>query len=159
MWSHYANSHKGICVGYKFKSKIIDSETISITETQKGFYKGIYVINTLMFKKVQYSDTLPKAYNPLSDSNERILEFIYTKDNCWKYENEHRMSATQSELQKGNRVKLVEGSISVIYFGINCKEDTIDEIIDKLSIENRPTLYKGYVSNLNNKINFKKIVA
>lgn len=65
MWSHYADCHRGICIG------------LSTDYMQEG--------QLFMYAKVNYSKNFPK----LKQLNNNSL--MYTKSLDWKYENEYRM--------------------------------------------------------------------
>ncbi len=70
MWSHYANSHKGFCIGF---------DSMMLFKTVKG---GLV--------PVDYRDDLPKFL-----FDEDITEFsrkqLATKSNVWEYEDEYRL--------------------------------------------------------------------
>lgn len=76
MWSHYANSHSGICIGY---------DTSKIKNDHMRLLKVDYSTNR--FKE---TDITQKMSN-LSGMIDRIIDkVITTKSNEWSYENEHR---------------------------------------------------------------------
>lgn len=64
MWSHYANCHTGICIG--FKTKYFD-------------------LNSVMIEKVLYSNDFPKL------ESLKNIPLLITKSLDWKYENEYRL--------------------------------------------------------------------
>lgn len=67
MWSHYANCHKGICIGF---------------DAQKTIFKQA--------RKIDYTETLPKLNR--DDSPEDLLDKIaLTKSKDWSYEEEYRI--------------------------------------------------------------------
>ena len=67
MWSHYGESHRGICLKYAFEG---DRET--------------------HVKPVNYSDESP--VRRLGDDSQAAMEAILlTKATCWEYEQEHRL--------------------------------------------------------------------
>lgn len=67
MWSHYANSHRGLCIGY-------DSKALT-----KDFYQ---------YEWVSYQDKFPKVN--LLDINNFMARISVTKSKEWEYEDEIR---------------------------------------------------------------------
>lgn len=78
LWSHYANSHRGFCVG--FESKQLFYECL-----QQGIKGG----------DVVYSIEYP-IINPLMDLFEQIINQTYIKSHFWFYEQEYRLSKLYS---------------------------------------------------------------
>jgi hypothetical protein len=72
MWAHYADSHKGICLGF---------------EIAEDYYKEVNYI----------SEPLPFA----GPSLETVNQMLYTKFDDWKYEGEVRIAATLEEKENG----------------------------------------------------------
>ena len=80
MWSHYADSHRGICIEYDF------------TQTVKSYKEVVFPI--------EYRSKLPDfPYGALFEYNKKneeqvriaIIDCLLTKDNCWEYEGEWRI--------------------------------------------------------------------
>lgn len=68
LWSHYANQHKGICIGF---------------DSEKDIFLGA--------QKVIYSSDFPIIIRP-DDSDITMLEKTFLrKAECWKYEDEWRI--------------------------------------------------------------------
>ena len=93
MWSHYSNSHKGICIG--FNSGILYDAI--------GNYIG----------KVEYKKELPKF-----EINDDAFyhKLLWTKSDVWGYENEYRFIKFKSSQKK---LKIPLECISDIIFGCN----------------------------------------
>ncbi|GHT58402.1 hypothetical protein FACS1894109_12580 [Spirochaetia bacterium] len=64
LWSHYADSHKGICIG-------ID-------------------VDVAKLKKISYNESLPLIYS-IDSLDYNIEKILTSKLNCWSYENEYRI--------------------------------------------------------------------
>ena len=95
MWSHYANEHQGICVGFKRQEL---TNPICSPYSQR---------NCVKWKNVKYEDAIPrfhpirvfmKDYNnpkPLNDLSETTMDKFYdtliTKGKMWTSEGEIRM--------------------------------------------------------------------
>lgn len=109
MWSHYANSHKGIAIGYEITQSNIDSNCDSN--------------HVLRLCKVKY-----RNYKPIC--NETTMDnALLAKASCWNYENEYRLvyfTADTEEIKKvdangkiayNNFVSLAGFRISDLYLG------------------------------------------
>jgi len=131
MWSHYANGHKGICVGFDV------SESSEISK-----------ITSALFKKVSYSDVYP-TINPDPNIKKQVEKLFYTKYVDWKYEKEWR-----SVVKDDREFQLPEGVIKCIILGgkvdvsdLNDIKDWLKGRTDKLEIK------KATVNSDNYKIN------
>ena len=111
MWSHYANSHNGICIKF------------DILESIELFLLPI---------EVKYTDNYP-VYNHLKN-NKNLIEFMFqTKAKCWEYENELRIIKNNSGNYKFNKSSIIE-----ISFG--CNVSTLDiEKYKQLILDNNFT--------------------
>lgn len=113
MWSHYADSHKGICIEYDF------SECLR-TDCQP--------------MPVYYSDARPKfpwqvAIEQTQEvQREATIHFInalLTKDEAWSYEKEWRLLIKAEP----NVDKIPAPPIKCIYLGALCPDEQAEEII------------------------------
>ncbi len=133
MWSHYADSHKGICIEYTgYTDKEIDD---LLLERPAGITRDMLcIVNNA--KKVSYRSqeninaylsSLPSTehemFTALSSPNkdvgnkiiDRVVEGLLIKHESWSYENEYRIIAEKNE-NSNNKVHL-PGKITKIYFG------------------------------------------
>lgn len=104
MWSHYTNSHKGICFGFdkmKFYSCLKDNSPSNIS-----------------LIKVDYTDNY-KSEDFFKDYELTLYNWISTKSKCWKYEKEIRILFTNINYtnKDGEFIKFNIESISEIYLG------------------------------------------
>ncbi|MFM5554386.1 DUF2971 domain-containing protein [Aeromonas veronii] len=107
MWSHYANEHKGMCIGYKtnfldhHKNKT-DSKLPVFYSPMKVNYDNIrYDPHTDIFSSENRSQLVKKA----------ILKTLITKGDDWIYEKEHRSIVPLSHhdyIQFNNKVNSFE---------------------------------------------------
>lgn len=103
MWSHYANQHKGFCLGFD-----VDP----------------YIFSDL--RKVDYSEEIPlidvgkiTCYKDL----DQIMTRYYTKSADWSYEDEWRLlGSAKTKSSFDPRI------ITDVYFGSRCSDNHIDEI-------------------------------
>lgn len=116
MWSHYADKHKGLCIGFNLDGLL---ETFKFIKSNVNYPDN--------FSKVDY------CANP-----EKALEyFVSTKAKNWKYENEIRLRTNKENIEfidnplKGI-TKISPKSISEIYIG-NKTELTDCELSDIIS--------------------------
>ena len=118
MWSHYADSHRGMCLEYRFSDKFMNQTSDD---------------SVLRFRKVIYKR------EPLSIKSKQMTTDIglLRKCNAWKYENEVRlMSFAPDRKDDFIPIKLDDGSyISRVFFGMNCPKRDIDTVRSILSDE------------------------
>lgn len=123
MWAHYADSHRGFCVEYHIDSSDFRRDSK-------------YELTATRLFEVNY---LPENNNVLSMSNSDMVlnskTAFFTKSNDWHYENEVRMvSYNPKDNDKYPPFVLGRKSnISAIYFGVNCTQETIEDVKNALS--------------------------
>lgn len=106
MWAHYADSHRGICIKYKFPSDI----TTSAGENSN------YVS---YFKDVEYSSDLEKFSKQKSIN---MKDAFFAKGTSWKYENELRL-LYYNPTDNNSFVSLpILNCIEAVYFGVKCPD-------------------------------------
>jgi len=109
MWAHYADNHKGVCVGF-----VVTDEASPIQVT--------YVSNAPL---VNFSDLLD------SETENDEYRWIFSKNNDWSYEREWRLVVHQ-----GNQLWPIPGKISHLIFGLRMdqsKRRTIIKILENES--------------------------
>lgn len=116
MWSHYADSHKGICIRYKFNHKEVEE------------YREKY-------KFSNWFDVDYKQKIDLKGSESPKLKLLFaTKNECWNYENEVRLIHFDPECEnefKQIPLKEIDSKVEAIFFGCKCPnkdKETIKEI-------------------------------
>jgi len=98
MWSHYAGSHKGLCIEFA------RNETCELGDASHTV-------------PVLYDDALPSV-QPLELQEKATTTRIFTtKGKLWEYEAEWRILT-----HKGNRVERLPGQITGVIFGIAMPE-------------------------------------
>lgn len=75
MWSHYANSNQGFCLGY-------NSRKLALFIEQKC---------RMHFLKVHYSSDYPEIKPQVGKNEDDILKRLTSKANSWSYEKEWRL--------------------------------------------------------------------
>ncbi|MCX9026407.1 MAG: DUF2971 domain-containing protein [Candidatus Methanoperedens sp.] len=129
MWSHYADSHKGICLCFK-------------TQKVKNHHILEFLIPESMSKPilfpVDYDKPKPKKINMLTfspEENKKLVNFYFRKHHEWNYEKEHRkVIFDEVGQEKGFTVKYRKEDLEGIIFGLKAKRKEIEEICDIISI-------------------------
>jgi len=128
MWSHYADSHNGICLGFdtKLLFKSIFRDDLESANNFVSDLKQYYISDKGGIKKVIYQKELPKF-----SLQEELLSFIqktlYTKSHIWKYENEYRLLKIGVAQHK---VKIPKECILSITLGCSMKSDHKKDFIE-----------------------------
>ncbi len=89
MWSHYANNHTGLCVGYDYNSSFFHNK-----------YSCSYSNNVGEIKKIEYTNDRPKYIIPTDLVNNTSDWFKKSKD--WKYEKEYRILLPVDDASNNN---------------------------------------------------------
>lgn len=114
MWSHYANEHKGFCIGFEFPQTF-------------DFYDEFMRAEQIISLYVNYVDKIePKniVVDNEAFSDETLRYWISTKSSVWEYEKEVRfMKYTGKGL-----VKFKPEWVKEIYFGLLTPKEEIQEI-------------------------------
>lgn len=118
MWSHYAKSHTGICVGYKREEFRISGGSENPLPVQ---YK-----NPAIHLQEMYHD--PGCLV----TDETATAFLHTKIQDWEYEREWRL-ITSKEFT-GKRIKWDECGAEVVevVFGLKTPQEEIDNFVGRL---------------------------
>lgn len=105
MWSHYADSHKGLCVGF---------DSYQLFEATNG-----------AIRKVQYSQNFPKVAM-FHRGFEWLDPLINTKSKHWKYEDEYRISKIYAAREI---VNFNDSAIKEVVLGCKIDKNAREEII------------------------------
>jgi hypothetical protein len=127
MWSHYTDSHKGICMGFDYNKLLFD-------------FNG----NPRLPDNVKYPRANEYNWNPFTDDKKEICEKIFfTKALCWKYEQEWRVVLPEKPktLQKFNPDALVS-----VHLGCQIKENKETVINWCLQRNLKPKIYETKVN-------------
>ena len=131
MWSHYADSHKGVCLGFEYEG---------MTEHFK------------QFDKVEYKEE-PFAYD-ITDCSNSTAKAILTKSSHWNYEEEIRFIMERSKSKDFNMNSLKE-----VTFGAKTTARhmlNIHYIIQKLGYPNCE-FFKTKIDEINYSLSFQKV--
>lgn len=143
MWSQYANSHTGICIGFNLAKLYYYIKSSAYTEVTEK--------DEIVFLSVKYTEKL-EACDYFTDGKKSIINWLRTKADCWKYEKEIRIvfSSIQFENEPFINIPFDKNIIDKIYLGSKIKEHEASKLINKLK-ENYPhvKIYKMELSKTN----------
>lgn len=111
MWSHYADKHSGICVGFKFP-----------VENQEKF----------ILCGVRYENEI-KPIDGATDFLRTSLYWLTTKSERWEYEKEVRTITKTIPKNDRQTIEFDSSHIKEIIFGCNVKESKITESIARIN--------------------------
>lgn len=115
MWSHYANNHKGYCIGF-YESKMRESRIFG--------WGGPLGYN----RNNQYP-----IITPYDNGMDKLFTISHTKSNEWKYEKEYRLSdlliTDNLEIRKSRIRKIPNDFIAEINLGLMISEKDKSDIL------------------------------
>lgn len=129
LWSHYANNHKGICIGFSFEGHL------GFNPYDVEYPKMLEVLNLYDLQ----TDGLIR-----DDQVEKFLKItLFQKHNCWRNENEVRLAFTERMLKdkefnfryrfeddrKYLKLSLQKEMISTIIFGLSTAPNYREKIM------------------------------
>jgi hypothetical protein len=130
MWSHYADSHKGICLLFE-TTKHDTIQYLVFEKDDLNYANPILPPDHGGILKVRYSDNLPAAYNHVEYDKNQLVPFLITKSPDWAYEKEWRLLLPDNALSTNNPRYKPE-QLKGIIFGMNCTKEHKKEIGDIL---------------------------
>lgn len=143
MWSHYSNSHRGICIGFE---TIIDQDSLCIKTddpTLNNHSNSVYH-KTIPIDKVAYEVNYPESYDFLTSNHHDLYKFFKTKSVDWQYERERRITMPYRDIKK-RLIKYDKSALKEIIFG--CKtDDKFKQQVIRI-VENEYSS-QGYIVNI-----------
>ena len=151
MWSHHADSHKGICLGFEaeltnnfywigFAGKCFRNLGSYKTRKKEKLAGKICLLPII---QVEYHDKLPDFLNQ-SLKKRKFKSYHYIKDSRWKYENEWRIVVSK-EIINGDLMYFDREQLKSITFGFNVEKDLKEKTIQ-------------LIDSLNYKVDFFQII-
>ncbi|WP_018691979.1 DUF2971 domain-containing protein [Algicola sagamiensis] len=119
MWSHYADEHRGICLGFNLKNL---SSHCKNNRPYYPYFKVWQIYYGLDGVKGAYDHLLIKKSNQLDDDAYRwFTERVFLiKARNWEYEGEYRFMLFDVAADKpGKSVSLAKDDLEHVVFGIN----------------------------------------
>ena len=107
MWSHYSDSHRGICLGFDLQK---------LYQNFKKYYPALI--------KVKYTDQLERI-DYFIEKKKAIINWFRIKSDCWNYEKEVRIVLTNIKLDSTKQIAIPfdTETINSIYLGTNINRD------------------------------------
>lgn len=118
MWAHYADSHKGICIKYRFPNSM-----------SKLGADGNGIVT--YFKDVKYSSEEMSKYSKKDSIN--LEDAFFLKGKNWEYENELRFLHYDLNNQDTYDTINIPNCIEAIYFGLKCPDKDKEAILNIMS--------------------------
>ncbi|HEY5593435.1 MAG TPA: DUF2971 domain-containing protein [Paludibacter sp.] len=104
MWSHYADKHKGICIGFQFPL----------------IYEDKFILSP-----VSYFDKTP-LIEGLADAMKLIRYWLSMKSDCWEYEQEIRAIRKSKSISSFEYIQFERSCVKEIIFGCKVTQNEID---------------------------------
>jgi len=133
MWSHYANSHHGLCIGFEIKIQ----DNLLFIKIAKDYLNKLLSFGHLPISKVEYSDDCPTPYKIFDDSID-LLKFLKNKGKSWEYEQEHRIILPYGEINK-NIIRFDKSVLKKVILGYKIKDTFKQQVLEIIANE--------YISN------------
>lgn len=121
MWSHYASSHSGFCIGFDTR--------------HESFKKIKNDLNIEAFSKVTYTNQRPQlSITPNkteTETREKNKMILCSKSEDWSYEHEYRLISNRHHAKILGEISLFEvshSSIKEIIIGMCCNEELRNKI-------------------------------
>lgn len=113
MWSHYADSHKGICIEYDFSERL------------QSDCQPMPVYYTNARPKFPWKVAIDPSPQTQAEATIHFINALLTKDEAWDYENEWRLLIKAEP----NVDTIPAPPIKCIYLGALCPDEQAEEII------------------------------
>ncbi len=125
MWSHYADSHRGACLGFDIEDTLL--------------------------KKMHYSESpykSPPSRLPTEDAATIVERMLSLKHKPWAYECEYRLFINIDKSEGGESYKEFDDYVvpREFYFGVECEDVLVDET--KYFIQRHSPGIKSYKTKL-----------
>ena len=133
MWSHYSNSHKGICIGFE---TVIDQNELCIRTddpTLNGHINPVYH-GVLSVDKVKYQTICPEPYIFVSSDHNHLSEFFKTKSIDWLYERERRIIMPYRDINK-RLIRFDKSALKEVIFGCKTSSEFKQQIMKLIEDE------------------------
>ena len=128
MWSHYANNHTGVCIGYDYSCSFFHNK-----------YSCSYSDNVGEIRRIEYTNDRPKFIVPSDLVNDTSEWFKKSKD--WKYDKEYRVL-----LSTDDAIYNYGSDPAMLFFKIHPKY--IKRVILGCRMEEKYKKYKKYIYNM-----------
>jgi hypothetical protein len=143
MWSHYADSHQGVCLEYTInysKNKMCFKVEPFRTENHNSY--NVHNEDLLYISEVRYSKDIP-----VDDSDELLFDSLITKGVDWAYEKEYRILMHDTFL-KSQKIVYKKECLSGMIFGcraLDSNKELIMTIVNNVYPKNSVRFYDAKI--------------
>ena len=143
MWSHYSNSHRGICIGFE---TIIDQNSLCIKTDDPTLnnHDNPAYHKTIPIDKVEYKINYPEPYDFLTSNHHYLYKFFKTKSIDWQYERERRITMPYHDIKK-RLIKYDKSALKEVILGCKTNDEFKQQVI---SLINNEYSSKGYTVDI-----------
>ncbi len=142
MWSHYADSHRGLCVEYE-----LDTETYKSRVMHVRYQTAMPALETIRLH----------PNGTLSVNIDEEARIFLTKSEDWAYEQECRIIIISKEPSEKGRLAAAPAPLSAVYFGIRAAAATIHATNTSLSGRPSVEFYQAYLEQDEYRLRFESI--
>ena len=167
MWSHYADSHRGLCVEY-------DTKLLRDKNTIKKIFPVVYDSLRISNCEInELSDELIELWDDLEKNNEhdegpylrRIIPLLLKKNKVWEYEKEWRLIYTLPQYYDDfgsssdwSNMLLDFDCITAVYCGVRCDPAVVKDLNEIRNRKANPfRLYRSKLSTASYGIEFEEV--
>lgn len=138
LWSHYADSNKGICFGFEGKYLGSDGKIYGLAHDRKCYSFDLESKTNFkpIFYQMKYQRNFPKRVNMLTTKKlTPLVDFLLTKHFDWKYEKEYRVFDGTDEEGPYLLYKFKKETLKKVILGIYTPAEVVKEVIEILKKE------------------------
>lgn len=142
LWSHYADCHRGVCLGFDF------------SRLSKEFMDIVFKVNyTEAYPQIHYSEFLKSG---LQNSYNYIFKALATKYKVWQYEKEWRMIIPGYNNKK---MAYPEQLLSRVYLGCNINSQDKETILSIIGCKSqKPEVFQCEMAKKAFALEYKRIL-
>jgi len=160
MWSHYANCHHGICIGFETSTQN-NPLCIRHNDSDLKCHPESAYHNFLPIYKVDYKDQYPPPYDMFKGKTADLIAFLTTKGKDWNYEKEYRIILARGDKKK-NIIKFDKSILKEVIVGSKLNESFTEQVFniirkDYLAEGHSVEVFESSLDNQRYKLNIKKI--
>lgn len=155
MWAHYGDNHKGVCLE-------IETDKLDIHSNENLISKDVNYASELLITELPSPSEKMKInadyLNYITEHIEKNIEkILFTKDNSWKYEQEHRVLHKVDNKEEVNYLDITNAleriilgpQIDILGQDYNILRLLIKDSHTKIEVEQLSTTYNnGKLSNI-----------
>ncbi len=128
MWSHYADCHTGICIG--FKTHYLKG--VNALDLNLNVNSGLATINKVKYREDNHKPTI---LSRMELTKEDLMNGFLSKAKEWTYEEEYRVILSP-QMTYSQKQYIASKYIKEIYFGMRTSEEIIKHTIKEISKSN-----------------------